>query len=294
MKIRYYIGHFGLIGSYNMERGERQMRKSALKLPPINLSVNKTLEVNYLTGALHWHQTIFCAYTLAKHLDGKVGIKLYSDGTLTDEYIDYIKKALPGVEAVSETEVVRQLDIVLPEDSFPTLRYLRNWHPFFRRLIDIHTSPSWAIHLDSDMIFFDKPVQILDAYQRKTALYMKEGLTDSYFVDNEELLRDKYGIDCIKSVNGGIIAYDNNKVDYADLEAKAKLLLEQYPNAGPAQVEQTLMSYVLYQQNALPLDERTYTIFYDDKPDLTQPQIVRHYIFKAKKPYFTSEWKTVR
>jgi hypothetical protein len=274
-----------------MQRGEQQMKKAALKLSPLNLSADKVLGVSFLTGANYWHQTIFCAYTLAGHLDGRVGIKLYSDGTLTDEHIGFINKVLPGVEAISEKQVLKHLDTVLPQHKFPTLRHLRNWHPFFRRLIDIHTAPSWVIHLDSDMIFFDKPGQILEAYQNKTAVYMKEQLASSYFVDNEDVLRDKYGINCIKSVNGGIIAYDNDKIDYTDLEEKAKLLLQHYPQAGPAQVEQTLMSYVLFHQNATALDEKAYTIFYDDKPDLNSPQIVRHYIFKAKLPYFTTEWK---
>jgi hypothetical protein len=288
---RYHISHFGLLGWLNMKRGEQQMKKAALKLPPIHLSTDKILEVSYLTGAKYWHQTIFCAYTLAGYLDGQLGVKLYSDGTLTNEHIDFINRAFPGVEVITKKQMLQHLAAVLAQHTFPTLRYLRNWHPFFRRLIDIHTDPSWTIHLDSDMIFFGKPGQILEAYQHKTAVYMKEQLASSYFVDSEDVLRDKYDINCIKSVNGGIVAYDNNRVDYTDLEEKAKLLLQHYPHAGPAQVEQTLMSYVLYHQTAAALDEKTYTIFYDDKPVLSSSQIVRHYIFKAKLPYFTTEWK---
>jgi hypothetical protein len=293
LKIRYYIGHFGLINWYRLHSGEQQMKKAATLPPPIALSSNYILEVSYLTGAKYWHQTIFCARTLARLLDGRVGIKLYSDGTLTAEHIGFVNNVLPGVEVISEKQVTAHLDAVLPHNKFPTLRYLRNWHPFFRRLIDIHTSPSWAIHLDSDMIFFGIPGQIIEAYQSKTAIYMQEQLTNSYFVDSEDVLRNKYGINCLKKVNGGIIAYDNDRIDYADLEEKAKLLLLHYPQAGPAQVEQTLMSYVLYLQNAAALDEKKYTIFYDDKPDLSGLQIVRHYIFKAKLPYFATEWKKV-
>lgn len=276
-----------------MRQGEQQMKKAALKLPPVKLSTDKILEVSFLTGAKYWHQTIFCAYTLARHLNGRLGITLYSDGTLTYEHIAFVSQVLPGVEAISEQQVLQHLDTVLPQHHFPTLRHLRNWHPFFRRLVDIHTSPSWAIHMDSDMIFLGKPDQILEAYQDKTAVYMKEQLASSYFVDNEGILRDKYDINCIKSVNGGIIAYDNDKIDYADLEEKAKLLLQHYPQAGPAQVEQTLMSYVLYQQNAEVLDEKSYSIFYDKTPGFNSQNIVRHYIFKAKLPYFTTEWKKV-
>lgn len=291
--IRYHINHFGLTGWYRMHSGEQQMKKAALQLPPIILKGEDNLEVSYLTGAKYWHQTIFCAYTLAGLLNGRLRIKLYSDGTLTNEHIGFISKALPGVEAISEKQVTAHLNSILPQDKFPTLRYLRNWHPFFRRLVDIHTSPSWSIHLDSDMLFFEKPGQILDAYQHKSALYMKELLPYSYFVDQEETLMHKYGINCISAVNGGIIAYNNNLVDYADLEEKAKLLLKHYPNAGPAQVEQTLMSYLLHLQNAMALNEKQYTIFYDSQAKLDTPQVLRHYIFKAKLPYFNSEWKKI-
>jgi hypothetical protein len=276
-----------------MRTGENQMKKAVRQLPPIEFSKDKVLEVCYLTGEKYWHQTIFCAYTLARSLNGRVGIKLYSDGTLTDDHIRMIRKVLPGVESIPEMQVISYLDAILPEKKYPTLRYLRNWHPFFRRLTDIHTSPSWTMHLDSDMIFFDKPGQVLAAYEKKSSIYMKERLANSYFVDTVDHLRDKHHINCIRNVNGGMIAYDNDKIDYIDLEEKANYLLLKYPGAGPAQIEQTLMSYVLYTQTAVPLDEHKYAVFYDKLPALNDLQIVRHYIFKAKFPYLTNEWKKV-
>jgi hypothetical protein len=291
--LRYHITHFGLLGWIEMCRCEGQMKRAARKLRTIRLSQDKLLQASFLTGEKYWHQTLFCAYTLARSLDGQVGIKLYSDGTLTDEHIECIGKVLPGVESTSELEVIKILDAVLPEQNFPTLRHLRKWHPFFRRLIDIHTSPSWTLHLDSDMLFLSKPRQVLAAYQSKTSVYMKERLADSYFVDTIENLRDNHGINCLKKVNGGMVAYDSDRIDYNDLEKKAKYLLQKFPDAGPAQVEQTLMSYILYLQTAVALNEDEYAIFYDKRPQFSDLQTVRHYIFKAKFPYFTKEWKKV-
>ncbi|WP_419701090.1 hypothetical protein [Mucilaginibacter sp. NFX135] len=292
LQIRYYIRHFGLTGWYKLYQGEQQMKKAASDIPPVPLAKDHLLEVNYLTGAKYWHQTIFCAQSLARILQGRVKINIYSDGTLGQTHEAFIARAIPGVSIVAEKTVNEHLDKFLPIAQFPTLHYLRKWHPFFRRLIDIHSAPLWAIHLDSDMLFFDRPQQIIDAYQNKTAIYMQEHLSSSYFVDDEKTLKDKYDINCISHVNGGIIAY-NGDIDYTDLEEKAKTLLKHYPNAGPAQVEQTLMSYVLFKQGATPLDKQRYPIFYDSKIEVEDSQIVRHYIFKAKLPYFNTEWKKI-
>lgn len=292
LQIRYHIHHFGLTGWYKLQRGEQQMKKVATSISPIPLTKDHLIEVNYLTGAKYWHQTIFCAHSLARVLQGRVKINIYSDGTLHHSHEVIMVRAFPGIAFISEKSVDEHLERFLPIAQFPTLNYLRKWHPFFRRLIDIHATTSWAIHLDSDMLFFNHPQQIIDAYQRKTAIYMQEHLDSSYFVDDEKTLKNKHDINCLGSVNGGIIAY-NGDIDYTDLEEKAKILLSHYPDAGPAQVEQTLMSYLLFKQSASPLDKHLHPIFYDSKIDVDDLQIVRHYIFKAKLPYLTAEWKKV-
>lgn len=291
LSIRYNLNHFGLIGWYKMRQGEKQMKKAAANIDPLKLSDDHLLTCCYLTGANYWHQTIICAYSLIKALEGQVKIKIYSDGTLQEQHIALIKRMAPGIEFVSKNKVDEHLDSFLPANKFPTLHYLRQWHPFFQRLIDIHASASWTIHLDSDMIFFARPNHIIDAYKTKRAVYMQEQLNSSYFVDDVKTLADKYNMNCISFVNGGIIGYNSNEVDYNDLEEKAKLLLENYPGAGPAQVEQTIMSYLLFKQNARPLSKEQYTIFYDSELSLKDNHIVRHYIFKAKLPYFDTEWK---
>lgn len=75
-----------------------------------------------------------------------------------------------------------------------------------------------------------------------------------------------------------------------DLEQKLKVILDNYKAAIPAEVEQTLMSHILFNQDARPLPKEEYQIFYgsDIKSEITT---VNHYIFKAKQSYFTSEWK---
>ncbi|RZL69651.1 MAG: hypothetical protein EOO93_00955 [Pedobacter sp.] len=261
---RYNINHFGLFGYIRILMGETKMKKAALSLPSIELRDDFDLEVNFLTGSKYWHQTIFCGYTLATTLQNKVKINFYSDGTLSLKHIGRIQSILKKSNFISEAKVVENLLETLPQANFPVLHSLRKWHPFFRRLIDIHINQEWALHLDSDMLFFSKPYELIHAFKNKNALYMKELMDNSYYADSEKNLEEKYDIICSKNVNGGIVAYNGTEINYQDLELKAKILLQNYPNAGAAQIEQTLMGYILNEQNAVPLDDNFYQIIYED------------------------------
>jgi hypothetical protein len=292
--ITYNLKHFGLKGWYKYHTGKRLMKKYARREAPIILknSDQQSITICYLTGKDYWYQTIYAIKSLYLQLQKGLRIKIYSDGTLNDKHKDALKRFFPDIEIISDEEVNTYLNTILPEDKFPTLRYLRTWHPFFRRLIDIHSVASWSIHMDSDMLFYNFPDELMEACRNTTAIYMKELLAESYFVDDPVVLKENYDIDCLSHVNGGIIAYDGNFVDYEDLEIKAKILVDNYISAGPARIEQTLMSYILYKQNAMPLlDSKKYTIAYDSNIPVSANHTLIHYIFKAKLPYFSSEWK---
>jgi len=292
--IRYYLGHFGIRGWFDLVSGEKKMVRAARKQKPIHLSASDgVITFSFLTGKRYLHQTIFCIKSLDSLLFGQFKADIYSDGSLKADDIAELQQIIPESNIFSGEMMDKRLEELLPSARYPTLRWLREWHPFFRRMLDIHTQPGWSIHLDSDMIFFKKPERLLTAFDRKEAIYMKEQLEHSFFADDEDILSERYQIFCIRLINGGIVAYDNDLVDYDDLEMKATVLLKAYPHTSAARVEQTLMSYLLFKQNALPLPEKEYVINYDSNPDIKGGEVVKHYIFKAKLPYFKSEWKQV-
>lgn len=294
LPIRYNLHHFGLKGWYKMAQGEREMKKSALKEPPITIcDAGAGLDFSFLTGKNYWHQTIYAIKSLHLQIPGQFGVKIYSDGSLDSVHIAAFKRFAPKAVYVDPAAIDSRLDRLLPKDQFPALRFFREWHPFFKRMIDIHCAPGWNIHLDSDMLFLHAPNHLLDASRNKQAIYMQDTLNESYFVDQVDVLENEYGINCLKNVNGGIIAYNNDLVDYIDLEQKAQILKDKYMHTGAARVEQTLMSYMLYKQNAVGLDPDLYTIFFDDQLQPSDEQVVRHYIFKAKLFYLNREWKNI-
>jgi len=122
---------------------------------------------------------------------------------------------------------------------------------------------------------------------------MEEQSAISFFSDSPEALLSKLNIPTLHRVNGGIIAYDGSVIDYDQLEYTVKLLLDNYFEKGPGPMEQTLMSYILFTQNGTALNKNDYKIYYDKHIDYNDEAVLRHYIFKAKLPYFSSEWKKI-
>ncbi|TWR25192.1 hypothetical protein FPZ43_17115 [Mucilaginibacter pallidiroseus] len=292
--IRYQISHFGIAGSIRYAIGEKALKNAVTHLLPISTEAKvDQITFCFLTGKNYWHQTLLCVQSLHKQLSVKFNVAVYSDGSLSEAHVNVMRRAIPDASFILQTDVDERLTHTLPYEQYPTLNYLRNWHPFFKRMIDIHCAPGWKIHMDSDMIFFHNPVELRDAFENKKAIYMADLLTDSYFVDELQTLLYKYNIQCAPNVNGGIIAYNSDLVDYEDLEQKAKLLIDDYKNTGPARIEQTLMSYLLFKQEATALDPDRYKVLFDLKPHFQEYQVCRHYIFKAKLSYFTREWKKI-
>lgn len=291
LPLRYLLSNFGLNGSLRILKGERSMKKAAANEKSIRLSADPDApEFCFLTGKNYWHQTIFIVKSLHRQLPA-FRVKIYSDGSLDQKHLGILKRFAPDLDYVDPLMVTNRLDWLLPKKTFPALRYLRDWHPFFKRLIDIHCSPGWSIHLDSDMLFFGLPHEIVEAFHHKTAVYMKEQMENSHYVDALETLESKFGMKCLGHVNGGIISYNNDLVDYADLEAKARILIDNYYATGPARIEQTLLSYLLNQQKAKGLADNRYKILYCGPVDDAKDAVVRHYIFKGRLPYLSTEWK---
>jgi hypothetical protein len=251
------------------------------------------LEVSYLTGAKYWHQTIFCAYSLAKILNGRIKVNIYSDGTLSDMQGQYIKRALPNTQLITSEEISKLINERLPEKVFPLLRSLREQNPFLRKLIDMRINKRYIIQLDSDMLFFNRPDELIEAYRTDNNYFMQDTIPASSYVLPEDIISKKLNIPIHEKINSGILAYDSGKIDWHFVEQTCAYLVQTVQSVHLPTLEQTMNAIIISQLNGAPL-KPTYHILYDsDVREIHPSDIVRHYIFKAKLPYFTSEWKKI-
>jgi len=273
--------------------GEQQMKKAAANLPSFPLLTNHVLEVSYLTGKRYWHQTAFCAYSLAKILQGKIKINIYSDGSLSKYQSNVLSKGLPGIEIIKMHEILHQLEKRLPQNSFPTLRFLRENNPFFRKLIDMRLNDRYIVQLDSDMLFFNTPSELLNSYQTGGNYFMQDTLQNSYYVLDEKIIEEHLKVNIKEKINSGILAYNSKDIDWVYVEECCKFLLDRIEVISPPMFEQTLNAIIISKLNGKPLDDSYHILYDSDKEIKQESDVVRHYIFKAKKQYFINEWKKI-
>lgn len=293
LKYRYNITHFGLLGWFKMHRGEKAMKRAALKLNPITLLENPLLEVSYLTGKNYWHQTIFCAYSLAKALHGRVKINIYSDGSLSEQQNTAIRHVLANVCIIENKTIELQIEQILPKQKFPTLNYLRSENAFFRKLVDMRINDGYIIQLDSDMLFFSRPDMLVNAFKTELFFYMQDTIDSSFYVIPEEKISSQLGITVKPKINSGILAYNSSKIDWIFIEKTCEYLLANIRSIHPPMLEQTINAIIISMLKGNALDGSYKILYNSDCDNLEESDVVRHYIYKAKYRYLTQEWKKI-
>jgi hypothetical protein len=293
LPIRYHLKHFGLIGWISLVQGEKRMKKAALNLAPITLTDDHQLECSYLTGEKYWYQTIFCAYSLARVMQSRVRINIYSDGSLSPQKVNLFNSVLKGVAIISPDAMLNELDGKLPIEKYPSLRHLRESSPFFRKLVDMRLNNRYLVQLDSDMLFFNYPAELIEAYNNGNCYFMEDKIEASYYVLPEKQIEEQFGLQMKRKINSGILAYNSASIDWDFVESVCKYLLEKVPVIHPPLLEQTINAIIVSRLNAEPLNQR-YNILYNNKHNvISANDVVRHYIFKARELYLTKEWKQV-
>jgi hypothetical protein len=276
-----------------MATGEAAMKRHASKLKSISLSGPPLLEVSYLTGERYWHQTIFCAYSLAQQLGGKVVINIYSDGTFNSSHSALYHKILPGINIIDSATMGGQIEQLLPERDFPTLRQLREQYPFFRKLVDMRLNNRYVVQLDSDMLFFAYPQELVNAYNTGNYYFMQDTIPASYYVLPENEMNEELNLSIKEKINSGILAYNSADINWNFVEETTKHLLERVPTVHPPRFEQTINAIIISKLNGQPLPPH-YRIFYDSKGNYSDNNdVVRHYIFRSKLKYFGLEWRKI-
>ena len=273
------------------ERRDARMRRAAAALTPIDLPVAVDLPpVRFLTGARFAHQTAFCAYSLCRTAGFTPRLEFFDDGSLSPAQARLLGGLFPGSRVIPSAESFHALEQHLPASRFPSLRFARERSPFMRKLLDMragHRGPS--LYLDSDMLFFSRPVELI-AWLRSPCgeRFMAEPGAGGY-VDTPEILARDLGRTLTPGVNAGILALDDDDIDWPAFERTAAALGE--TRLSHLWAEQTLSAWFLSRPSAQALDAAAYRVCFSRR-DLAGPDpVLRHYVHKSKAPYVSGEWR---
>lgn len=271
--------------------GDADMRASAASLPPASLATWGLTgpPCRFLTGSRFVHQTIFCARSFEWACGTHTHLEVFSDGTLDSLHISQIQCALPHAIIVSEAEAETRLDRVIPADRFPYLRSMRTGHPLMRKLLDLHagyTGP--ALHLDSDMLFFNTPRELRTWLREPSEEFFMQQTGDA-LVGERNYLEEKLGQPILPGINTGIVAVDGAGFDWPGLEHAAALLTEE--QRAHKWSEQSLFAMHLSRRHAKPLSSANYVLCNSRLNLGPVLPTLRHYVHKAKALYAATEWR---
>src|SRR5438067_1550854 len=98
-----------------------------------------------------------------QHFSGlQWNIWVHDDGSLSPDQMEQIRRAIPGCKLLPRAQIEPEMDAALT--GYPVCRENRKKHNWFLKVFDAHHfAPSGKyIVLDSDLLFFDMPREIIE------------------------------------------------------------------------------------------------------------------------------------
>ncbi len=249
----------------------------------------ETLHAHFLLGKRYLYEAALTVYSFSKATGHPIQAHLYDDGTLQQCHIEFLKNKIPDCHIVSIDSIENQLEQRLPESSYPILRSLRYAYPHIRKLTDIHSfDDSWKLVMDTDILFFRKPVQLIGAIRQNQWLHMVDCMPN-YGID-ASLLEGLTAHPVHPKVNVGICHLDSRLLDWEQIEFWCARLLAEH--GFSYYLEQAITAAILSLHTATPLDEQY--IVYPDLHTARQAEVAAmHYVDKSRTFFYDFAWKQV-
>lgn len=280
---------------WDARRGDAMMRQAAEQLPPLASSSHYRFDVPvcFLTGAGFIHQTLFCAHSFAHHLGGPFNLHVLSDGSLEAQHSATLRTLFPNCTVARAEESEQRVREALPPERFPVLHAHRRRFVLLRKLTDAMAGQrGYRLFFDSDMLFWKRPVELLDRGNAGDPFYMADTVDDGYTVPRA-ILRERFGVKVAAGVNSGLVGAHAERIDWELMERVCQFLLN---SPGDQRLlEQTLWAVVLGAQSARPLTPETYRVVVDPamwtaaRAATPQP-VLMHYAWHGRFPYTAKEW----
>jgi len=271
--------------------GKKQMTIAASKVTEVTYNGGPKYNVYFLTGKKYWFQTAFCLYSLQKNAGVNIQAFVIDDGSFDDELETQVAKQFPSTTTViRSSQLLSLLNEKLPEKDFPVLRQRRIEYPHLRKLTDVHVLPGNGpkLVLDSDMLFFHKPVELLNWLSEPTGFLFMKDVTESYGYTNG-LMKELTGTPGIpERLNVGVAGIPSQVINWKTLEHWTGELLKR---EGTSYLqEQALTAMIAAKEKYTLLNASNYKVLPSITDTLIQ-EVLHHYVAESKYDYFVKGWK---
>ena len=142
----------------------KRLRKKIDSLAPIELiGANAKLTLAMLANKLNFYESVAALYSFC-YWKRDIQIHYHEDGTLTEKEISYLENMFRGIEIFRRSEQDVEVRDYLISKKLDDCAELRGHFVFAIRSFDmiIHKKTPYLLQIDSDVLFFSKPHEILD------------------------------------------------------------------------------------------------------------------------------------
>ena len=280
----------GYLNYKRILNSQKEMISKSERLTPVK-SHTDGLPIYFLTGKKYLYQTLFCIQSLIKVTDKKFRFVLIDDGTFDEEITTKMARLLPHADIITAAIINKNLNKVLPESEFPILHQKRKEYPHIKKLTDIHTIPgTWKLVLDSDMLFWNEPKQIIDWLNNPSAPLHMTDCERSYGY-SENLMEKLKGHKIPDLINVGVLGLNSEAINWKDLEHWISVLEKQ--EGKTYYLEQALSAMLIADLQAEALDTGNYKVNPTKEEALKNVGVLHHYVDLSKEWYFKFAWKKI-
>jgi len=281
----------GVLKSWKIQRGKVEMQRFVESLPSPSVPPDNApvFEVHLLTGRNFIHQTLLCLLSLQQVSSCRLNAHLYDDGTLDPKSCKLTNRIIGNVTIHSLAQIEARLDYVLPHDRFPTLREQRTSYPQMRKITDIHAGRSDSrLVLDSDMLFFQRPHELMEWQKQPEApLFMKD-CEESYGYPRKFLQR-LAGRPLPDRLNVGVAGLDSGTIDWSLVEDWVQRIIHEQGTSY--YLEQAVCAMIAANQGARLLPASEYIVRPSPAEAGSGAGTLQHYVSESRESYYLSAWR---
>ena len=264
---------------------ERQIPSLLIRSKPQNLP-EMPVEVHMLVGARTWLMALWAARSYQFSTGLLWNFVFQDDGTLTQRQMDGLKNLFPLCVVKPRSTADVKMESLL--EKWPSCLKARQKHIMFMKMFDplFYSDADRFILLDSDILFFEKPQEILDwAVGDNPQFLFDPDVKNSYSIPVHEL-EVHFGVKMLEHANAGLAMIPRRRVDLDVVEEY--LIRFEKESMHDLWLEQTAYALLASMSKGSALLPDTYEISFGSRRNLGC--VARHYVgTNDSRPHFFRE-----
>jgi hypothetical protein len=250
----------------------------------------KPVEIHMLVGTRFWFMAAFAVVSLQRQVERAVHVHFYDDGTLEVRQREKLETLASATTFHDRAGIDARIDRFLPEDKFPFIRERLRNYPNLKKLTDPHVGSTGAkLVMDADVLFFGRPVELLQWFDKPESVFCATDVTESYGY-SRALMEELAGGTIPPEINVGITGLRSETLDWGKLESWCRELIQR--EKTHYYLEQALVAMLCAQRPFTQLGSARYITGPSDEQVLAREGVMQHYVDLSKKNYFRHAWRT--